>query len=397
MKAAAIIAWAVVSLAVLPAAGLPVAALPVRVGLVGAGQDDVSRLLESLSNAPGPSGFEEPVRKIMVEQMKPYADKIGFDGMGCVIASQGSSGPRIMIDAHMDELGGMIRRITPTGFLSMQMLGGWFDQALVDQRWVIIGSKGPVQAVTGMRDIHLAPQEERTRVFPRDSIYLDVGAKSAEEVHAMGVEPGDPVVPDSKFEAMNGTQNYLGKAWDDRIGCAVIIEAMKRLAHAQHPNQVFYAATTQEEIGLRGAHTAVEVIKPDIGIALEAGVTGDTPANHPEESQIELGAGPGLFLFDSSELPNRKFVAFIQSTAREASLPLQYDLVTGYGDDSAEIQKWGGGVPVVNMVVPTRYTHAHSGIINRRDFDRTVDLIVALLQKLDAGTVAKIRDFAPAQ
>ncbi|MGH9762018.1 MAG: M28 family peptidase, partial [Blastocatellia bacterium] len=202
---------------------------------------------------------------------------------------------------------------------------------------------------------------------------------------------------DSKFEAMNGTQNYLGKAWDDRIGCAVIIEAMKRLAHGQHNNQVFYAATTQEEIGLRGAHTAAETIKPDIGIALEAGVTGDTPANHPEESQVKLGAGPGLFLYDASELPNRKFATFVQHTARAASIPLQYDLVAGYGDDSAEIQKWGSGVPVVNIVVPTRYTHAHSGIINRGDFDRTVNLIVALVQKLDAETVARIRDFTPEQ
>ena len=114
-------------------------------------QDATIQLLEKLTNAPGPSGFEEPVAKIMVNEMKPYADKITYDGLGSVIAQQGASGPRIMLDAHMDELGGMIRRVTPDGFLSMQMLGGWFDQALVDQRWWIIGSKGPVRAVTGIR------------------------------------------------------------------------------------------------------------------------------------------------------------------------------------------------------------------------------------------------------
>ncbi|MGB6874935.1 MAG: hypothetical protein WBD87_02775, partial [Candidatus Acidiferrales bacterium] len=119
-----------------------------------ASSDPVVQLFEKLTGAPGPSGFEEPVTKIMVDEMKPYANKITYDGLGSMIAVQGSSGPRIMLDAHMDELGGLIRRVTPTGFLSMQMLGGWFDQALVDQRWWIIGSKGPVLAVTGIRDIH---------------------------------------------------------------------------------------------------------------------------------------------------------------------------------------------------------------------------------------------------
>lgn len=358
-------------------------------------QDPVVQLLQTLADAPGPSGFEEPVRKIMVERMKPFAEKISYDGLGSVIAVQGTSGPRVMVDAHMDELGGMIRRITPNGFLTMQMLGGWLDQALVDQRWIIIGSKGLVRAVTGIRDIHLVPAEERTRVYPRDSIFLDVGAKSEAEVRQLGVEPGDPVVPDAPFFVMNGTNNYAGKGWDDRVGCAVVVETMRRLAGSPHPNQIFYAATVQEEIGLRGAHAASDVIKPELGIALEGGVVKDAPGTHPEESQVILGAGPGLFLYDSSALPNRKLVAFVKQVAAEKSIPLQFDLVQGYGDDSAEIQKSNGGVPTVNLVVPARYTHAHNGVINRRDFDQMVDLMVALLQKLDAATVARIRDFTP--
>jgi len=357
--------------------------------------DDVLRLLQTLADAPGPSGFEEPVRKIMVERMRPFTDRISFDGMGSVIAVQGTTGPRIMLDAHMDELGGVVRRITPDGYLSMQMLGGWLDQALIDQRWTIIGAKGVVRAVTGIRDVHLVSAEERTRVYSRDSILLDVGAKNAAEVRDMGIEPGAPVVPDAPFAVMNGTQNYLGKAWDDRVGCAVLIEVMRRLARVPHPNQIFYAATVQEEIGLRGAHTASDVIKPDIGIAIEGGVTRDTPGTRPDESQEVLGGGPGIFLYNSSELPNNKFVALVKATANAASIPLQYEFVQGYGDDSAEIQKSNGGVPTVCLMVPVRYTHAHNGIMNRGDFDRTVDLTVALIQKLDAATVARVRDFTP--
>jgi endoglucanase len=359
-------------------------------------QDPAKALLEKLSNAPGPPGAEEPVRAIMVAEMKPLAASIRYDGMGSVIAQQGSAGPRIMIDAHMDELGGMVRRITPGGFLTMQMLGGWLDQALVDQRWIVLGAKGPVRAVTGIRDIHVLPADDRTRVFPRDQLFLDVGAKNAEEAAAMGVEPGDPVVPDSQFIEMNGTGNYLGKAWDDRLGCAALLEAMRRTARLAHPNQLFFAATTQEEIGLRGARTAAQVIKPDIGIAIEGGIAGDTFAGHPEETQARLGAGPGLFLYDSSALANRKFVALVKETARSNGIPLQLDLVQGYGDDSAEIQESNGGVPTINLVAPVRYTHAHNGILNRKDFDQLVDLIVDLLVRLDDKTVSQLRDFTPA-
>lgn len=358
-------------------------------------QDATVDLLRRLSEAPGPSGFEEPVRKIMVPELRAVTDDLRYDGLGSVIARQGGAGPRIMLDAHMDELGGLVRRATPDGFLSMQMLGGWLDQAIAGQRWIIIGAHGPVHAVTGIRDVHLASADERTRVIGRDAVFLDVGAKSAAEVAALGIAPGDPVIPDSSFVVMNGAGNYLGKAWDDRVGCAVLIAAARRLRASGHPNQVFFAATVQEEIGLRGARAATAIVKPDIGIAIEGGVTGDAGGAHPEESQARLGGGPGMFLYDSSALPNRRLVALVRDTARAKGIPLQADLVQGYGDDSAEIQTVDGGAPTVNLVVPTRYTHVHNGIINRGDFDGMVDLVVALIQRLDARTVARLKDFTP--
>ncbi len=361
--------------------------------------DATVQLLETLSDAPGPPGAEEGVRAVMVPIMKPLAGKLTYDGMGSVIAQVGSTGPRIMVDAHMDELGGIVRRVTPNGFLTMQMLGGWLDQALVDQRWIILGSKGAVHAVTGIRDIHVLPADDRNKVFPRDSLFLDVGAKDAAGVAALGLEPGDPVVPDSPFLVMGGTidgsPNYLGKAWDDRVGCAVLLEAMQRMAKLPHANQLFFVATTQEEIGLRGAKTAADVVKPDIGLAIEGGIAGDTFLGHPEETQAKLGAGPGIFLYDTSALPNRKLVDLVKRTAAAKGIPLQLDLVQGYGDDSSMIQESSGGVPTLNFVVPVRYTHAHNGIINRGDFDRMVDLMVAVLQQLDAKTAEQLRDFTP--
>jgi endoglucanase len=364
-------------------------------GLPAAAADRVQTLLQTLADAPGPSGFEEAVRVVMVRELKPLAASVTYDGLGSVIAEHGARGPRIMLDAHMDELGGIVRRVTPDGFLTMQMVGGWLDQALVGQRWLIIGSKGVVHATTGIRDIHVLPRDDRNKVFARDELFLDLGVASAADVTVLGVEPGDPVVPDSPFLVLNGGQRYMGKAWDDRVGCAVVLEVFRRLAAEGHPNQLFVAATTQEETGLRGARTAAAVIRPDIGIAIEGGVAGDVPGARPEETQARLGAGPGIFLYDSSAQPNRRLVSLVRTTAKAENIPLQLDLVNGYGDDSAEIQLSNGGVPTVNLVVPVRYTHAHNGVMDRVDFDRTVELVVALIKRLDEAQVAHLRDFSP--
>ena len=206
-----------------PTRDLVVALLAVAIARLAA-QDRTVELLRQLADAPGPPGFEESIRRVMVDQMKPYAASIALDGMGSTIAMQGTTGPTIMVDAHMDELGGVVRRVTPRGLLTMQMLGGWLDQALVDQRWIIVGSKGPVHAVTGIRDVHVVPAEERTRVYSRDSLFLDVGARDEAEVAAMGIGPGDPVVPAAPFTVINGTSNYLAKAWDAPVGAGAVVE-----------------------------------------------------------------------------------------------------------------------------------------------------------------------------
>lgn len=360
-------------------------------------QDRVVQLLKELTDAPGPPGYEEPVRKIMTEHMKPYADHISYDGLGSVIAQQGSTGPRIMVDAHMDELGGVIRRVRTDGFLSMEMLGYWLDQALPDQRWVVLGSKGPVPAVTDLWDAHIAPPEAHGHTtIPRNSLYLDVGARNAADVEALGISPGDPVAPATDFvELANG--RYVAKAWDNRVGCAVILEMMRRLAHSPHPNQVFYVGTVQEEgsIEMRGAQTSARLINPDLGIALEVGISNDVPGIAPEVGQEVLGGGPGMMLYTFSELPNRKLVAFVKQVAADNHIPLQFDFVEGFGDDAGAIKLNGGGVPVTTVLVPTRSTHTHNGIIDRADFDRTVDLMVLLMQRLDAATVARIKSFEP--
>jgi len=300
-----------------------------------------------------------------------------------------------MLDAHMDELGGMVRRIRPDGFISMEMLGYWLDRALPDQRWVIIGSKGAVPAVTDIWDAHIAPHDAQGQA-QRQELFLDTGARNAADVAALGISPGDPVAPVSDF-AILANHRYLAKAWDDRVRCAVMLEVMRRLAKAAHPNQVFYVGTVQEEgsIEMRGAATSARIINPDVGFSLEVGIPNDVPGPGPEAAQEVLGGGPGMMLYTFSEIPNRKLVAYVKRVAADQHIPLQFDFVRGFGDDAGAIKLNGSGVPVTTVLVPARSTHAHNGIIDRGDFDRTVDLMVALIHNLDAATVAAIKSFNP--
>ena len=358
--------------------------------------DATAELMKALTEAPGPSAFEEEVRQIVVQEFEALGADVQFDGLGSVIAMDpdGSDGPRIMVTAHLDEVGLMVQYITTDGFIRVKQLGGWLRQALPDQRWTILGREGPVVAVSGIRTVHVTPGSDRERVWSLEETFLDIGAASREEVAAMGVRVGDGIAPLSDFVVLaNG--RYAAKAWDDRVGLAVMLVAARRIMDEgiRLPAQIAWVATTQEEIGLRGAQTAVAMVAPDIGISIEAGVASDFPGMSPTQAQERLGGGPGVFLLDSSMIPNRKLRNFFFDVADEAGIPLQADVLTGYGEDGAQIQRFDSGRPAVNMTVPTRYLHAHTGIIQRTDFDQAVELLIQVLLRLDQQTVGELATF----
>ncbi len=359
---------------------------------------DVQPLLEELSNAYGPSGFEGPVRAIVRRELTPLADAIETDGLGSLIARLGPADghPRVMLTAHMDELGLMVRRITDEGYVKFQPLGGWLDQAIVNQRWMVLTHAGPVLGVTGIKTVHVMTPKAREKLFERDDLFLDVGAhdkRDAEE--RLGIRPGDAIVPDSRFAPLAGGELYLGKAWDDRVGVAVMIEVMRELrAGAPGPATTFAVATVQEEIGLRGAETSAYAVEPDLGINLESGVAGDYPGITPDEAQERLGHGPGLFLHDSSMLPNLLLRDFVIDVAGDLDIPLQFNVLTGYGQDGAAMQRSRRGAPTVNIVVPTRYLHSHTGVIARSDVEQAIRLVAEIVRRMDEGTLAALRDFS---
>lgn len=358
--------------------------------------DAIAELMRTLTEAPGPSGFEEAVREIVVREFESLGAEIQFDGLGSVLATSPHKvgGPRVMVTAHLDEVGLMVQHITPEGFIHVKMLGGFLQQALTDQRWVILGRDGLVTAVSGIQTVHVTRASQRDRVFALEETLLDVGAASKEEVEAIGVRPGDGIAPVSEFTVLpNG--RYAAKAWDDRVGLAVMLVAARRIRDEdiRVPAEIVWVATTQEEVGMRGGQTAVAVAAPDIGISIEAGVAADFPGIDPTQAQERLGDGPGIFLLDSTMIPNRKLRDFFFDVAEDAGIPLQANVLTGYGEDGAQIQRFDSGRPSVNITVPTRYLHSHTGIIQRSDFDQAVELLIQVLRRLDPNTVKEIASF----
>lgn len=359
--------------------------------------DTVVRLLEELTNAHGAPGFEGPVRNILRREWQGLLTELRTDGLGNLLGtlSGQSTGPRVLLMAHMDEVGFLVRHVDDHGFVYFHGVGGYFDQSVLTQRMAILTPKGVVVGYTGMKSGHILRPNERSQMVSVEDMFIDIGARSREEaVETFGVRPGLPIVYHTPFEELNGTGRYLAKAWDDRVGLAVITEALKQLKAGAHPNTVLVAGTVQEEIGLRGAAVVHASTTPDIVINLEIGIAGDFPLlTSPRLSQEALGKGPSVFVFDTSMIPNNNFVEWIIKVAKDGNIPLQFESVSGYGEDAAVLQKSAAGIPAINIGVPTRYGHSQSGVIDRADFDHTVKLIVQMVQRLSAAEVAAIRDF----
>jgi len=354
------------------------------------------RLLEELTNSDGPTGFEGPVRDIVRREFSSIGLEASTDGLGSVIGvMRGTSdAPKIMVAAHLDEVGMMVRYITDDGFIKFQNLGGWLDQALINQRWTIHTRKGPRPALSGLRSIHTTPGDLRVRVTPATEIFLDAGARSKEEAEAMGIRPGDPIAPWSPFMKMSDTR-YAAKAWDDRLGLALMIESARRFKEkgVKLPNTVYFVGSVQEEVGMRGAQTAAKAVKPDLGISLEVGIACDFPGVGPDLAQECLGKGPAIFLHDSSMLVNVKLRDHFFAMSEKAGIPLQTEVIAGYGEDGSAMQMHATGTPAINVTVPVRYVHTHTGILDLGDFNQALELLMRALESFDAKTVAGIARF----
>ena len=351
--------------------------------------DKTAELLKRLTEANGVPGHEAEVRQLV----KTYLEKIGDlsqANIGSLICTLSDSpeAPKVMLAGHIDEIGFMIKHITKEGFLRFLPLGGWFDQVLLGHRVLVQTHKGSVVGVIGAKRPRMLDPEERKKVVQKKDMYIDIGATSREEVEEAGVRTGDPVVPQSDFAIMANEKTYLCKAFDDRVGTALMIQTLQAVKKDGSPNRLVGVATVMEEVGLRGATTSVDAVDPDVAIVLESDIAGDVPGITEEQSSVKLGQGPSVLLYDRRMIPNLKLRDLVMSTAEELEIPLQTSCIEGGATDGGVIHLHKTGVPTVVLGVPARHIHSHSSIIHREDYDRALKLLITLVKKLDAKTVA---------
>ncbi|MDY0277732.1 MAG: M42 family metallopeptidase [Acholeplasma sp.] len=345
-------------------------------------------LLKKLSEINGVPGNEYQVANFIQTEIEPYVKEIKRDNLGSVIGVKDGNGPRILIGGHMDEVGLMVTSITDSGFVKFQTLGGWYSQVMLAQEWQIFTKNGVVIGVTGSKPPHIIPLEKRKEAASIDDMYLDIGVASKEEALKLGVEPGNMVTPLQEFREL-GNKNYLlGKAWDNRIGSAVVIEVLKELKNVSLENQLFGAFTVQEEVGLRGAKTTSYVVEPEIAFAIDTGLGNDVPGSVSEEQT--LGNGPQILLYDGGLIAHRGLRKFVISVAKELNIPYQEGVIKGGRTDAGEMHLSHSGAAALSICIPTRYMHSHTSIIHYEDYLNTIKLMTEVIKRLNKDTVKSI-------
>lgn len=348
-------------------------------------------LLKNLLESFGPAGFERETAQIVKNHVTPYADEVTSDKLGTVIFKKRGTQdtPRILLAGHMDEVGFVISGIDDSGFLTFNPLGGWFDQVLLSQRVTVRTKRGDLLGLVASKPPHLLTPDEQKQIVTKDKMYIDIGTSTKKESEDLGVRIGDPAIPWSPFTLIQNGRLALGKAFDDRIGAFIAIEAVKKLKEEAvfHPNTVYGAATVQEEVGLRGAQTVAHVVDPDAAIVLEVDISGDVPGIKSYEAPCKVGKGPTILTFDASMIPNQPFKEFMIDVAEKHGIPYQLSQVSKGGTDAGRIHLNRAGCPSIVVGVATRHIHSHAGILSIEDTENAIKLTVEAVRTLDGKTV----------
>lgn len=338
------------------------------------------RLLEKLCNVIAVSGDESEVRKIVLQEIEPYADEVKVDALGSVLATRRGRArkrTRVMLDAHMDEVGLIIVDEEGEGIYRFETVGG-IDARTLPGKQVYVG-KDHMPAVIGAKPVHLMSGDEYTKKIPVDALRIDVGLAGKAKV-------GDRAGFATRFRRVG--PSMMAKSIDDRIGVATLIELLK-----QSPSNVDLCAafSVQEEIGLRGAKVAAQYFKPDLAIAIDSTPANDLPLHDASENisyNTKLGLGPAIYVADGSTLHDPRLVRFLREIAEAEKIPYQIRQPGGGGTDSGAIQRSLAGIPTVSVSVPHRYPHSPLSISRVDDWKHTLDLLRAALKRITPELVA---------
>jgi putative aminopeptidase FrvX len=338
---------------------------------------ETTELLQGLSEAVGVSGREEAVRQIIYQAVTPYVDEVQVDGLGNMIASKPGTGKeqlKVMVAAHMDEVGLMIIGHDGNGNLKFQPVGGLMGQTLAGKRVQVGADRVP--GVIGIQPIHLVKGDAAKKAVQMDSLVIDVGASSKEQAEGIA-KVGDVATFLTRFADLGPT--FMGKAFDDRAGCAALIELTRG---EPFPFDLYAVFTVQEEVGLRGAQVAAYAVEPDAAIVLDCTPANDMPKKQDVSPNTVLGQGPAIYIMGGRTLSDRRLVDLLMTAGDEDGIPYQVRQPGGGGTDAGGIQPAREGVPVVSVSVPGRYVHSPAAIINREDFNNTSRLVRAALSRL---------------
>jgi putative aminopeptidase FrvX len=346
-------------------------------------------LFKTLTELPGASGNEHQVRAFMKRELEQLSDEVVQDKLGSIFGVRRGKieDPTIMVAGHMDEVGFMVTAITDNGMLRFQPLGGWWSQVLLAQRVQIITEKGPIIGVIGSIPPHLLSDSQRAKPMEIKNMLIDIGADSKDDAKKIGIKPGQQIVPTCPFTPMANPKKILAKAWDNRYGCGLAIELLKELKDESLPNTLYSGATVQEEVGLRGAQTAANMINPDLFFALDAGPANDMSGDKKVFGQ--LGKGAVLRLFDRSMVTHRGMREFVLDMAETHDIPYQYFVSQG-GTDAGRVHVSNQGVPSAVIGVCSRYIHTSGSILHVDDYAAAKELLVRLVKSCDATTVQTI-------
>ncbi len=342
---------------------------------------ELKELLKKLAEAHGISGYEGEIRAIVEVELEDYVDEITIDKLGNLIAMKSGKKPSVMLAAHIDEIGLMVKHINDEGYISFSPIGGWFDQTLLNQRVILHVEGGGLYGVIGSKPPHAMKKEEREKVVKIEDMFIDVGAGSREEAEKMGLAIGTPITADRHFVDL-ANDRVSCKAFDNRSGVALMIEALKRTTTEF---EVYAVGTVQEEVGLKGARTTAYALTPDVALATDVDVAGDHPGIEKKDRPVEIDKGPVITVSDASGrgiITPPSVLKWLKETAAQYEIKYQLSVAEGGTTDATAIQLTKSGIPTGVISTPARYIHTPVELLSLRDLDKGAELVAHAIERV---------------
>lgn len=337
-------------------------------------------LLKKICEIPGAPGFEQPIREFVLQEITPLVDEVSVDNMGSIIAlKKGKSDKKVMVAAHLDEIGFIVTHIEDEGFLRIHTLGGFDPKTLTAQRVIVHGKKDLI-GVMGTKPIHLMKPEERGKALQIQDYFIDLGMKKKEVEKWVSV--GTSVTRERELIEMGECVN--SKSIDNRVSVFILIEVLRALKNKKAPFDIYGVFTVQEEVGLRGAISAAHRIDPDFGIALDTTIAFDVPNAQPHEMVTRLGKGTAIKIMDSATICDYRMVNYLKELATKNKIKWQAEILPAGGTDTMGLQRYGKHGSIAGAIsIPTRHIHSVIEMAHKEDIKNSIDLLRLSLLKID--------------